>query len=76
MGISGKIARRRAREWDVKTYTDISDIELEGIIRRIISRFPKCGEVMMLGHLRSQQVCVVTPCDNSISAGPIVNPPT
>ena len=56
MGISSKTAQRRAKQWNIETYTTISDSSLDDIVRRILSDFPNSGEVMVKDHLLSQKV--------------------
>ena len=55
-GISGKTLQRRAREFNISYYTNISDTNLDAAVSQIISHFPNSGEVMINGHLVSQQV--------------------
>lgn len=47
MGTSSKTIQRRAKEWNIPTYSDSA---------LIISDFPNSGEVMVKGHLLSQKV--------------------
>ena len=52
--ISRQTLWRRAREWgmDTNTYSDISDEELETVIKEISQSHPFSGVRMTLGHLR------------------------
>ena len=52
LGISSKTLKRRAREWNIPTYSTLTDAELEGIVREYMQQFPNCGEVMLRGHLQ------------------------
>ena len=53
LGVSEKTLRRRAREWNISTYSLVSDHELDVIVRRHSEEFPHCGEAMMKGYLLS-----------------------
>lgn len=44
------------REWNIVTFSTISDIDLDILIRSIITQFPQSGEVMVCGHVRSRKV--------------------
>ena len=58
MGTSAKTLQRRAKQWNLKTYSTVSDADLDSAVQDILSCFPTCGEVMMTGHLLSRKVCV------------------
>lgn len=57
MGTSGKTVQRRAKEFNIQTYSSITDAALDALVKRITSEFPNSGEVMVKGHLLSQKVC-------------------
>lgn len=59
MGASSKTVQRRAKEWNIKTFSVISNDELDHIISELVSQFPHYGEVMIRGHLHSQKVSIV-----------------
>lgn len=44
--------------YEVKTYTDISDDELDSVLTRIQRENPNCGQQLMLGYLRDQGIHV------------------
>ena len=56
LGVSSKTLQRKAKEWDITTYSNISDATLDEMVRQIQTRFPTSGEVMIRGHLNSQKV--------------------
>ena len=56
LGVSSKTLQRKAKEWNITTYSNISDEMLDEMVQQIQSRFPTSGEVMMRGHLNSQKV--------------------
>ena len=60
LGASPKTLQRRAKEWNITTYSNISDDALDEIVQQTLSRFPTSGEVMLRGHLNSQQVSAGT----------------
>ena len=55
-GCSTKTIRRRAKDVGLEKYDSFTDSSLDTIVQDILSRFPTCGEVMLRGHLRNQQV--------------------
>ena len=56
LGVSSKTLQRKAKEWDITTYSNISDAKLDEMVQQIQTRFPTSGEVMIRGHLNSQKV--------------------
>lgn len=58
VGVSEKTLQRRIREWNVSPYSDLSDLELDRIIRSHLNEFPRVGEVMLIGYLQSLNVRV------------------
>jgi len=56
LGVSSKTLQRKAKEWNISTYSSISDDCLDEMVQQIGSRFPTSGEVMIRGHLNSQKV--------------------
>ena len=68
LGISSRTIQRRAKQWDVKTFSSISDIQLDEVVSTVLQQFPKCGEVLMCGHLRSLKVSSVLLHGNTVLA--------
>ena len=58
LGISSKILKRRAREWNIPNFSTLTDAELDRIVREYMQQFPNCGEVMLRGHLQSTGLSV------------------
>ena len=62
MTVSEKTIQRRVNEYNVHEefpkYTDISDLELDNIVRDILSRFPNLGIHRMKRHLKAKNVNV------------------
>ena len=58
MGPSPKTLCRRAAEWGLTTYSSITDLELDEKVAEIKQKFPNSGQVMINGHLMSQNVHV------------------
>ena len=56
LDVSIKTLQRRAKEWNILTYSAISDQELDAVVSEILLEFPKAGEVMLNGHLRSKGI--------------------
>ena len=56
MGVSVKTLQRRAREWNIPSYTVISDADLDVLLARHLESFPRAGEAMLRGYLVSQNV--------------------
>ena len=56
LGTSAKTVQRRAKEWNITTFSEISDSDLDQIVSSILAQFPCAGEVMLRGHLQSLQV--------------------
>lgn len=54
--MSIKTLQRRAKEWDIFSYTSITDQELDGSVHDILVEFPTAGEVMLNGHLKSRGI--------------------
>ena len=76
LGVSVKTLQRRAKEWNITTYSTLIDSELDEIVREYLHSFPSAGEAMIRGHLQSvivhvqrdrlrQSVCRVTGFDSS-----------
>ena len=53
MGVSIKTLQRRAKEWNIFTFTAITDVELDEVIQKCLHRFSQAGEAMLRGHLLS-----------------------
>ena len=53
---------RRCQELDLNThnttFSTLSDGELDAIMQMLVERYPRCGSVMMMGHLRGFGVYV------------------
>ena len=58
LGVSEKTLQRRAKEWNISTYSLITDSELDVIVRRHLEEFPRSGEAMLRGHLLSLNIHV------------------
>lgn len=58
LGVSIKTLQRRANDWNLLSYTDISMDDLDTIVQDILLQFPLCGEVMLNGHLKSRGIRV------------------
>ena len=56
MGTSSKTIQRRAKEYNIKTYSTLPDDSLDQLVRDIISQFPSTGEVMLRGHRQAMKV--------------------
>ena len=56
--VSPSTLRRRAKEWNIQTFSMITDLDLDRIVGDLIRRFPNAGEVMLTGHLRASAVFV------------------
>ena len=59
LGASSKTIQRRAKEWNIHTFSIISDTELDQAVNHLIAQFPRLGEVMICGNLRSMKVNTV-----------------
>ena len=56
LGVSVRTVRRRMTEYDLSVhalYSQVSDQELDDIVRDIQTQFPTCGNRQMQGHLMS-----------------------
>ena len=58
LGVSQKTLQRRAKDWNIQTYSIISDNELDNVVRHCVRSFPRIGEAMLRGHLLSSNVHV------------------
>lgn len=58
LGASVRTLQRRASEWGLRKYTEISESELQGVIRDFKSQFPHAGEAIVKGHLESKGIHV------------------
>ena len=58
LGVSAKTLRRRAKDSLIYKYTLLSDSEIDGLIRAVLSEFPRSGEVMLSGHLKARCINV------------------
>ncbi len=58
LGISEKTLRRRAKEWNIPTYSDITDSELDRVVNSYLQDFPTAGDVMIIGHLSAQSIYI------------------
>lgn len=47
---------RRAVEWNIETYSDVTDSTLDTIISQYLEDFPWAGEAMTRGYLQSINV--------------------
>lgn len=53
MGVSVKTLQRRAREYNIKRFSSITDEELDLIMANCLEDFPQTGQVMLQGHMTS-----------------------
>ena len=58
LGVSIKTAQRRAKDWGIDTYTAISDMELQQMVREFKVEFSNNGEAILKGYLESKGVHV------------------
>ena len=58
LGVSIKMAQRRAKERDIETYSNISEVDLEEKVREFKTKFPHCGEALLKGHIESEGIHV------------------
>ncbi|XP_019855224.1 PREDICTED: uncharacterized protein LOC109584086 [Amphimedon queenslandica] len=58
LGVSSKTIQRRSKEWEKKSFTEISDADLDALISEVLQQFPHYGEAMIRGHLHSQKVLI------------------
>lgn len=56
LGVSYKTLQRRAKEWNIETYSTISDETLDTAVTNTLLQFPSSGEVMIRGYLQAQKV--------------------
>ena len=47
-----------AKEWNIFTFTSITDAELDTVLRDCLYQFPQAGEAMLRGHVQSLNVHV------------------
>ncbi|XP_019860862.1 PREDICTED: uncharacterized protein LOC109589179 [Amphimedon queenslandica] len=62
LGVSSKTIQRRSKEWGMKSFTEISDADLDALISEVLQQFPHYGEAMIRGHLHSQKVLIQRAC--------------
>ncbi len=59
VGVSPKTLQRRAREWNIpRKFTLITDSELDSVIKQYLQDFPRSGEALIIGHLKSINIIV------------------
>ena len=61
LGVSVRTVRRRMSEYDLSVrelYCQITDSQLDGIVREVQNQFPTCGNRQMQGHLLARGVRV------------------
>ena len=58
LGVSASTLRRRARAWQVHTFSSMSDSELDEVITDLLHNFPNAGEALLRGHLQSAAIHV------------------
>ena len=58
LGVIARTINRKLKEYDIKpkTYSNITEIELDAIVRAYIEMFPNCGICRIKGLLRSQNL--------------------
>ena len=54
LGISRRSLYRRRHEFDVESFNEISDADLDLLVQEILMRAPNSGERLMIGSLRSR----------------------
>ena len=54
--VSIKTAQRKAEDWGIDTYTAISDMELQQMVREFKVEFSNSGEAILKGYLESKGV--------------------
>lgn len=55
-GFSLKTIQRRAKEYGITKYSDVTDSTLDSVIRTVVHANPAAGEVMIMCHLHSIEV--------------------
>ena len=55
-GISSKTVQRRAKEYGITKYSDVTDSNLDRIIWNVLHANPAAGEVMIIGRLPQQEM--------------------
>lgn len=78
--VSIKTAQRRAEDWGIDTYTAISDMELQQMVREFKVEFSNSGEAILKGYLESKGVHVQrrrirNAIWNVVGHPPSLNPP-
>ena len=61
LGVSVRTVRRRMAEYDLSVhilYSQLSDQQLDGIVREVQNQFPTCGNRQMQGHVAARGVRV------------------
>ena len=58
LGPSYKTLQRRAKEWDIRTYCELTDTEIDEAVRGILHNMPNAGEVMVAGSMVSLRIRV------------------
>lgn len=56
MGVSVKTLQRRARDYNIKRFSAITDRELDIITANCLEDFPNAGQVMLQGHMISLEL--------------------
>ena len=56
MGVSVKTLQRRARDYNIKRFSAITDRELDIITGNCLEDFPNAGQVMLQGHMISLEL--------------------
>lgn len=58
LGASVKTLQWRAKEWVIVTFTNLTDAQLDEMIRSYLRQFPQAGEAMIRGPLLSLNIHV------------------
>ena len=56
MGISVKTLQRRAQLWGMRSFTDVTNPEVDEMVREFKVNFPNSGEAVLRGYLESRGV--------------------
>ena len=56
MGVSVKTLQRRARDYNIKRFSAITDRELDISTANCLEDFPNAGQVMLQGHMISLEL--------------------
>ena len=71
LSVSESTVYRRMRTYNItkRCYTDIDDEQLDLVLGKILSEFPRCGEQMLRCLLEGKGIKVIYNCYNFFSVG-------